>query len=184
MKIWAQKELLHYGEYQVGRIIMVTTLKGETTLKFNVLNKSGDILYKFRQNMAADNFEVIAEALSSNDIEDIQQIFSNNETEWGECSLEDTLGIFGLELVDNSEMLKYGKSDNDTVISYSFYSSTEQTGAVSNKLEFFEEGTSEQEIIGTYLVPKLLAKEDSDIIKLKIIENGELKCYRITLEAA
>lgn len=81
-------------------------------------------------------------------------------------------------------MLKYGKSDNDTVISYSFYSSTEQTGAVLNKVEFFEEGTSEQEIIGTYLMPKLLAKEDSDIIKLKIVENGELKCYRITLEAA
>lgn len=76
MKIWAQKELLNYGEYQVGRIIMVTTLKGETTLKFNVLNKTGDILYKFRQNMAADNFEVIAEALSSNDIEDIQQILA------------------------------------------------------------------------------------------------------------
>lgn len=183
MGIWAQKELLHYGEYRVGRVILITTLKGEMTLKFNVLNKAGDILYKFRQNMEEDNFEVVVESITSNEIGDIQQIFSKNQAEWGECSLEDTLGIFGLELVDNSEMIKYGQNDNDTVISYSFHSSIEKTGAAANNIEFFEEGTSEQDIIGDYLMPKLLANKRSDMLKLKIVENGELKCYRITVSA-
>jgi len=86
-----QKTQLTYGGYRSERAIWITLLNGQRALKFNILDRNGNVLYRVEQKSDADgaiDSKITYESLTEEQKEEIQQILEKNEPHYNWCDEE------------------------------------------------------------------------------------------------
>lgn len=56
IKYFKQQQI--YGDYQASRVIWITTLKNELLIKFNILDKYGNMLYQISEHPESETFDL------------------------------------------------------------------------------------------------------------------------------
>lgn len=186
-----QKTQLSYGGYRPGRVIWIKLLNGQRVVKFNLLDRDGNVLFSIEQK--SDKIGEIENiitygTITEEQIKDIQRILTRNEPcyDWYDDDLEGTLEYFGNEIVRLNDLMRFTKKYNDILVNYNIYSSDEEDEESESDdlcdLDFYEVGSITREVIENNLVQKLLEHQEWDTIEMKIIENGQMDSYLLEFE--
>lgn len=192
MTVEYQKTQLTYGGYRSERAIWIKLLNGHRALKFNVLDRDGNVLYKVEQKDDEDGeiqSKIAYESLTEEQKEDIQQILEKNEPHynWGDEEIEEVLRYFGCEIVLLDELVRCARRDNEIVVNYVIFSSYEEDEEGNKiddlfEIDYYDVGTITKAEIENELVQKLLNHKEWDMIEMKIIENGQIDHYLLEFE--
>ena len=187
-----QKTQLTYGGYRSERAIWITLLNGQRALKFNILDRNGNVLYRVEQKSDADgaiDSKITYESLTEEQKEEIQQILEKNEPHynWGDEEIEEVLRYFGCEIVLLDELVRHARRDNEIVVNYVIFSSYEEDEEGNKiddlfEIDYYDVGTITKAEIENELVQKLLNHKEWDTIEMKIIENGQIDHYLLEFE--
>ena len=98
MTVEYQKTQLTYGGYRSERAIWITLLNGQRALKFNILDRNGNVLYRVEQKSDADgaiDSKITYESLTEEHKEEIQQKKKKNEPHynWGDEEIEEVFWL-------------------------------------------------------------------------------------------
>ena len=159
MTVEYQKTQLTYGGYRSERAIWITLLNGQRALKFNILDRNGNVLYE------------------------------KNEPHYNWCDeeIEEVLRYFGCEIVLLDELVRHARRDNEIVVNYVIFSSYEEDEEGNKiddlfEIDYYDVGTITKAEIENELVQKLLNHKEWDTIEMKIIENGQIDHYLLEFE--
>lgn len=179
-----RREPIDYGQYRVGRVIWITTLKDETLVKCDVLDLAGNVLYRVKELPGDLPRAIIREGITQEQIEDIQSILDQAEMyfDWYDGDIDGTLSYFGCMLARIESLREYSMDSKMSAVSYDVYSSIDDIEPVS-EMEFYEDETLTREELEKQLVLKLLAHDEVlDTIEMKFSKNGTVSAYRLVLE--
>ena len=192
MTVEYQKTQLTYGGYRSERAIWIKLLNGHRALKFNVLDRDGNVLYKVEQKDDEDGeiqSKIAYESLTEEQKEDIQQILEKNEPhhKWDDEKIEEALRYFGYEIARVDRLVRYTRKNNRIVVDYDIYSSYEEDEEGNeiidlSDIDYHDVGTITKAEIENELVQKLLNHKEWDVIEMKIIENGQIDHYLLEFE--
>lgn len=192
MTVEYQKTQLTYGGYRSERAIWITLLNGQRALKFNILDRNGNVLYRVEQKNDGDGVidnKITYESLTEEQKEEIQRILEKNEPHysWDKEEIEEALRYFGYEVARLDDLVRYARKSNKLVVDYDIYSSYEEDEEGKeiddlSAIDYYEVGSITRETIENNLVQKLLEHKEWDTIEMKIIENGQMDSYLLEFE--
>ena len=167
-------------------------MNGQRALKFNILDRNGNVLYRVEQKSDADgaiDSKITYESLTEEQKEEIQQILEKNEPHYNWCDeeIEEVLRYFGCEIVLLDELVRHARRDNEIVVNYVIFSSYEEDEEGNKiddlfEIDYYDVGTITKAEIENELVQKLLNHKEWDTIEMKIIENGQIDHYLLEFE--
>lgn len=187
MKIKYLKRPQRYGDYQASRVIWITTLNDELLVKFSILDKDGNLLYKITEPPESEDFALSDCVLSTEQLEEIKLLLGENDPdfEWNLSDEEEVvfmLGFFGESLARRHWLARDSKKDTGVIVDYIFDSSEKTSKGEFFQIDYFEKGITEDEVIENFLLPKLIEREELDTVMVNIAEAGVVTSYRVTIQ--
>lgn len=185
MRVKYQKRRQLFGEYQASHVIWINTLKDEVLIKFNILDQTGNLLYKIMEPPESDNYELTQADISVEQINEIQQLLMKNDPDFDwqyDADVALILGSFGESLARRHWLIRDSKKESDVIVDYIFESDAEHATEEIFQTDYFEKGITEDEVIEQYLLPKMIERKDVDTVQVNIAEAGVVNSYRVTIQ--
>lgn len=188
MKIKYLKKRQEFGDYQASRVIWITTLKEELLIKFNILDKAGNLMYQISEQPESDTYELYENTLSVEQLQEIAGLLQENipDIEWDITDEEELalmLGYFGECLARMQWLGRESKKDNDIIVDFIFDSTEKAIKDEISQTEYVETGTTEDEVIEQFLLPRLIEREEMNRVFVNIAEAGVVNSYLVTIQA-
>ena len=185
MKIKYTKKQLDFGEYRAGRVIWIRTLKGESLVKLNVLDKDGVILYRITEPPESDSYEIEQKYLTVKHLEVIEDFIKEYEPEF-ECEDEDDvtfmLGEFGNQLARCHWLARDSKKTKKMMVDYYLYPTDICAGEGAFHTDYLDSGLTIDEVLEKHLLPKMIEANALNKFDVTIAEAGEVSSYQVTIE--
>lgn len=186
IKYFKQQQI--YGDYQASRVIWITTLKNELLIKFNILDKYGNMLYQISEYPESETFDLTENMLTQEQLAEIAGLLRENvsDIEWDLTDEEDIalmLGYFGECLARRYWLARDSRKDADIIVDFIFDSSVETLRNEITQTKYMAKGTTEKEIIEKFLFPKLMEREEMDRVFVTIAEAGLVNSYLVTIQS-
>lgn len=185
MKIKYTKKPLDFGEYRAGRVIWIRTLKGESLVKLNVLDKDGVLLYRVTELPGDTTYEIEEGYLTLKHLETIKDLISQNYPDFDredEDEVDFMLGDFGRKLACYQWLAKDSKKSQQMIVDSVLYSTNDYIEEETFQTNYFEKGLTHDEVIKKYMAPKLIENRTFNALEVTISESGNVSNYQVTIE--
>ncbi|MFQ7234517.1 MAG: hypothetical protein ACLRPU_06575 [Enterococcus hulanensis] len=185
MKLKYTKSQLDFGEYRAGRVIWIRTLKGESLVKLNVLDKDGVLLYRVTELPGDTSYEIEEGYLTLEHLETIKDLISQNYPDFDredEDEVDFMLGDFGRKIACCQWLAQDSKKSQQMIVDSVLYSTNDYIEDETFQTNYFEKGLTHDEVLKKYMAPKLIENSTFNALEVTISESGIVSNYQVTIE--
>lgn len=185
MKLKYTKSQLDFGEYRAGRVIWIRTLKGESLVKLNVLDKDGVLLYRVTELPGDTTYEIEEGYLTLEHLETIKDLISQNYPDFDredEDEVDFMLGDFGRKIACCHWLAQDSKKSQQMIVDSVLYSTNDYIEDETFQTNYFEKGLTHDEVLKKYMAPKLIENSTFNALEVTISESGIVSNYQVTIE--